>query len=64
MEQNEEQNKIRDKIAADLHDEIGSSLTSIHLMSLLTEKQSISNQGKLTENLQDIQEQAKKFNKT
>jgi len=61
LEQNEEQNKIRDKIAADLHDEVGSSLTSIHLMSLITEKQFISNQAKLSENLHDIQLQAKKI---
>ncbi len=61
LEQKEAQNKIRDRIAADLHDEVGSSLTSIHLLSLISEKQIGIDSLKLTDSVKDIQVQAKKI---
>lgn len=43
--------ELRNKIAADLHDEIGSTLSSISLLSGLTEKQMIANQPQKAEQL-------------
>ena len=43
--------QLRNKIAADLHDEIGSTLSSISLLSGLTEKQMIANQPQKAEQL-------------
>jgi two-component system, NarL family, sensor histidine kinase UhpB len=47
----EESLQMRNKIAADLHDEIGSTLSSISLLSGLTEKQLINNQPQKAEQL-------------
>lgn len=46
-----EAQSLRNKIAADLHDEVGSTLSSISLLSGLTEKQIINNQPQKAEQL-------------
>lgn len=58
----EESLQIRNKIAADLHDEIGSTLSSISLLSGLTEKQLINNQPQKAEQLiQKISQDARQM---
>lgn len=54
--------ELRNKIAADLHDEIGSTLSSISLLSGLTEKQIINNQPQKAEQLiQKISQDARQM---
>lgn len=53
------QDKVRDRIARDLHDEIGSALTSIHLLSISTEHQLDQDGPDARESIREIRTQSK-----